>query len=132
MHYRTSFLNVLPSSPPLYPDSSLTSAGHKATFYIFHSLPEYLVALYIQTSNLRAIFNTGPFGDWRASDRRGGIPRLRKDGVYVDDVGIAPQGERPFKPPLWWVKLRGQKSDDADDAKSGEELTRREGVEQNA
>ncbi|KAG8983951.1 hypothetical protein FRB90_005639, partial [Tulasnella sp. 427] len=36
IHNRTSILNVLPSTPPLYPPGSLTTTASKATFYIFH------------------------------------------------------------------------------------------------
>lgn len=88
LHYTTSFLNILPSTPPLYPSSSLTTTTSKATFYIFHSLPELILAWTIQTLNLRKVFNTGPFGDWRGSDRKYGIVQLREKGVYVDGVGV--------------------------------------------
>lgn len=88
LHYTTSFLNVLPSTPPLYPSDSLTTPASKATFYIFHSLPELILAWTIQTLNLRAVFNTGPFGDWRGSDKKSGIVRLREKGVYVEGVGV--------------------------------------------
>ncbi|KAG8938226.1 hypothetical protein FRC00_000441, partial [Tulasnella sp. 408] len=93
LHYTTSFLNVLPSTPPLYPTDSLTTTASKATFYIFHALPELILAWTIQTLNLRAVFNTGPFGDWRGSDKKYGIPQLREKGVYVDGVGVPKQVE---------------------------------------
>ncbi|KAG9018178.1 hypothetical protein FRB90_012022 [Tulasnella sp. 427] len=91
MHYTTTFLNVLPSSDPLYPSSSLTTSASKATFYIFHSLPELVLAWTIQSMNMRAVFNTGPFGDWRGSDKAPGAPQLRQNGLYIDGVGVPKQ-----------------------------------------
>ncbi|KAG8939603.1 hypothetical protein FRC04_006119 [Tulasnella sp. 424] len=88
LHNRTSVLNVLPSTPPLYPPGSLTTTASKATFYIFHALPELIIAWFILSLNLRALFNTGPFGDWRGSDERVGTVRLREKGVYLDGVGV--------------------------------------------
>ena len=64
----------------------------------------------IQSVNLRKKLNTGPFGDWRASDRRGGIPRLRKDGVEKDEVGVAQVGPTPWKAPRWVEALKSKKS----------------------
>ncbi|KAG8894390.1 hypothetical protein FRB99_001309 [Tulasnella sp. 403] len=87
---RTPSLNVLgtPPSSPLYPPDSLTTTPSKVTFYLFHCLPELIIATFIQHMNLRAVFNTGPFGDWRGTDRGSGIPQLRQNGVYVDGVGV--------------------------------------------
>lgn len=106
LSYHSTFLNVLPSPP--YP---LTNATSKATFYIFHALPELLIAGYIQTINLRAVFNTGPWGDWQGSDRRGGIPRLRQNGVFVDGVGVEAEktpGQKKWNWPRWVLWLVGR------------------------
>ncbi|KAG8888019.1 hypothetical protein FRB99_004176 [Tulasnella sp. 403] len=90
LHHRTTSLNVLgtPPSSPLYPPDSLTTTPSKVTFYLFHCLPELIIATYIQSMNLRAVFNTGPFGDWGLMDKGFGIPQLRQNGVYVDGVGV--------------------------------------------
>ncbi|KAF8573532.1 hypothetical protein K439DRAFT_1625004 [Ramaria rubella] len=47
---------------------SLSSPSAKALFYIFHVVPEWTTAALILGLNSRGIFNTGPFGDWRATD----------------------------------------------------------------
>lgn len=79
----SSFFNILPEPP--YP---LTSAGAKALFYIFHVLPEIVVAWFIQSANVRALFNTGPWGDSQNIKSKGPPPRLRVEGVVVDGVGV--------------------------------------------
>jgi len=112
LHYTIPTLNALGSSATtLYPAGSLTSRPAKAVFYVLHALPELIAACMIQSVNLRKKLNTGPFGDWRASDRRGGIPRLRKDGVEVDGVGVAQVGPTPWKPPRWVEALKSKKED---------------------
>ncbi|KAG9049571.1 hypothetical protein FS837_009909 [Tulasnella sp. UAMH 9824] len=128
LHYTTSFLNVLPSTPPLYPTDSLTTTASKATFYIFHALPELILAWTIQTLNLRAVFNTGPFGDWRGSDKKYGIVQLREKGVYVDGVGVpkqveekqndgaTAQGEQKKSTSFGIFKKLGRKDSDGSDA----------------
>lgn len=106
LHYTSSFLNILPSPP--YP---LTNPAAKALFYVFHAAPELITALYIQTVNLRKVFNTGPYGDWQGSDRRGGIPRLRKDGVFVNGVGIESEEStgKKWNWPRWMLWIVGKK-----------------------
>lgn len=68
------------------------SAALKATFYIFHALPELLIAWYIQTVNIRRVFNTSPWGDYQdvKKERKEGPPRLRQNGLIVDGVGVEP------------------------------------------
>ncbi|KAG8913856.1 hypothetical protein FRC00_001443 [Tulasnella sp. 408] len=104
IHNTTSVLNVLPSTPPLYPPGSLTTTASKATFYIFHALPELIIAWAIQCLNIRSIYNTGPWGDWQGTDDRGGIARLRQNGVYVDGVGV--QGPVNWGPIGNWINKR--------------------------
>ena len=56
----TSLLSVGPHT--------LNSPGAKAGFYIFHSLPEWLASLLLLGMNIRQLFGTGLFGDWRRKD----------------------------------------------------------------
>ena len=60
---------------------SLNSAGAKACFYVFHILPEWLGSLILFSTNLRQVFGTGPFGDWRKVDEteEGRKKRLEKE-----------------------------------------------------
>ncbi|KDQ64161.1 hypothetical protein JAAARDRAFT_187527 [Jaapia argillacea MUCL 33604] len=62
IHYTTSSLTA--SSP----FSTLNTSGGKATFYIFHMMPEVIVATCISVLNIRDIFGTGFWGDWRSED----------------------------------------------------------------
>lgn len=95
----TSIVNTLPLPPsPLYPPNSLTSTASKVTFYLFQSLPELILAYFIQSANLRRICNTNPHGDWPVSDKDG-VLRLREGGVIVDGVGV---GEDPTPPKAKW------------------------------
>jgi len=82
MHNTTPYLTPIPGTTN-YPAGSLTSHSEKALFYIFHALPEYIASSLLLSVNLRKLFNTGPFGDWRGSDARG-LPRTRKDGIVVE------------------------------------------------
>lgn len=48
--------------------SSLNTPAAKATFYVFHMLPEWITVALLLGFNIREMFDTGPFGDWRAVD----------------------------------------------------------------
>lgn len=97
LHYTSPSLLVQPAPP--YPPGSLTSASAKIIFYIFHAFPEVLVVYYVHCINIRAKFNTGPYGDWYQDDAKYGIPQLREEGVIVEGVGVPPVGQ-PGKPPM--------------------------------
>ncbi|KAG9050176.1 hypothetical protein FS837_007290 [Tulasnella sp. UAMH 9824] len=97
LHYTSPSLLVQPAPP--YPPGSLTSTSAKIIFYIFHAFPEVLVVYYVHCINIRAKFNTGPYGDWYQADAKYGIPQLREEGVIVHGVGVPPVGE-PGKPPM--------------------------------
>ncbi|TFK82054.1 hypothetical protein K466DRAFT_501015, partial [Polyporus arcularius HHB13444] len=47
---------------------SLNSPGSKATFYVFHSAPEYLAVAILICLNVRRVFATGLWGDRRVRD----------------------------------------------------------------
>ncbi|KAF9462286.1 hypothetical protein BDZ94DRAFT_1166123 [Collybia nuda] len=47
---------------------SLNSPGAKASFYILHVLPEWLATATLFTFNIRRMYGTGLFGDWRYRD----------------------------------------------------------------
>ena len=49
------------------PDT-LNSPGAKAAFYILHAFPEWLASLVLFSTNVRMVFGTGMFGDWRRKD----------------------------------------------------------------
>lgn len=99
LHYTSPSLLVAPAPP--YPPGSLTSTSAKVLFYIFHAFPELLVVYYVHCVNLRAKFNTGPYGDWYQDDAKYGIPQLREEGVIVETVGVPP-AEQLKKPPMSW------------------------------
>ena len=58
------------STTSLSPDAptSLNSAQSKATFYVFHSAPEFLAAAILALLDARQVFNTGLWGDRRMRD----------------------------------------------------------------
>lgn len=61
MHNKTTSLTAL--SP-----SSLNTPVEKATFYVFHMLPEWISVALLLCFNVREMFDTGLWGDWRAVD----------------------------------------------------------------
>jgi len=48
--------------------NTLNSSGAKAAFYILHALPEWLATVLLFSTNVRMVFGTGLFGDWRRRD----------------------------------------------------------------
>lgn len=61
MYHRTTSLTSMA------PGSGNTPL-EKATFYIFHMLSDWLAVALLLVPNIRAIFKTGMWGDWRAID----------------------------------------------------------------
>ncbi|KAJ3525554.1 hypothetical protein NM688_g8386 [Phlebia brevispora] len=49
---------------------SLNSSAAKTTFYIFHATPEWLAAAILLAVNVREMFGTGMFGDYRSTDKK--------------------------------------------------------------
>jgi hypothetical protein len=64
--YRLSVMGLKTTS--LTSPSPLDTPRSKATFYIFHVLPEWLASLILFGYNIRETFGTGLLGDWRISD----------------------------------------------------------------
>ncbi|KAI0682134.1 hypothetical protein C8T65DRAFT_597483, partial [Cerioporus squamosus] len=60
---RFSTTSLLSDAP-----GSLNSLGSKATFYVFHSAPEYLAAAILISLDARRVFATGLWGDRRVRD----------------------------------------------------------------
>ena len=60
---RFSTTSLLSDAP-----GSLNSAQSKATFYVFHSAPEFLSAAILALLDARQVFNTGLWGDRRRRD----------------------------------------------------------------
>lgn len=56
-HTTTSLISMSPSS--------LNTVTAKATFYIFHMIPEWMAVALLLGFNVREMFGTGAFGDWR-------------------------------------------------------------------
>jgi len=54
-HFETSALQSTASG-------SLSSAGAKAAFYVFQSVPEFMFVVIVMSVNVREMFHTGPFG----------------------------------------------------------------------
>ncbi|KAJ3529945.1 hypothetical protein NM688_g7782 [Phlebia brevispora] len=61
--------NKTPSLTSTAP-GSLNTATSKATFYVFHALPEWLAAAILLAVNVRERFGTGRFGDYRFTDKK--------------------------------------------------------------
>ncbi|KDQ52527.1 hypothetical protein JAAARDRAFT_138486 [Jaapia argillacea MUCL 33604] len=61
MHNRTTSLT---STSP----SSLNTGSSKATFYVFHMIPELAVATFFLVGNVRKEFQTGAWGDYKRKD----------------------------------------------------------------
>ncbi|KAH7888814.1 hypothetical protein F5I97DRAFT_1802893 [Phlebopus sp. FC_14] len=61
MYHRTTSLT---STAP----GSGNTAAEKATFYVFHIFSDWLAAALLLIPNIKEIFNTGTWGDWRAVD----------------------------------------------------------------
>ena len=64
--YRLSVMGLKTTS--LSAPSPLNTPGSKATFYVFHVLPEWLASVIIFVVNIRKTFGTGLVGDWRLWD----------------------------------------------------------------
>lgn len=47
---------------------SLNSRTANTSFYFLHVLPEWLATALMVTFNIRRMFGSGPFGDWRYRD----------------------------------------------------------------
>ncbi|OJA07839.1 hypothetical protein AZE42_06361 [Rhizopogon vesiculosus] len=61
MYHRTTSLTSMS------PGSGNTSS-EKATFYIFHMFSDWLAVALLLVPNIRDLYNTGMWGDWRAMD----------------------------------------------------------------
>jgi hypothetical protein len=48
--------------------NTLNSPRAKAAFYVLHALPEWLASFVLFCTNVRQVFGTGLFGDWRHGD----------------------------------------------------------------
>ncbi|KAG8948197.1 hypothetical protein FRC03_000806 [Tulasnella sp. 419] len=80
MHNTTSSFEPYPPDYKVYPPGNLSNLKDKVCFYIFHTVPEFLTIAILVSADLRRILNTGPWGDYRANDKKG-IPVLRRDGL---------------------------------------------------
>jgi len=59
-HYTTSLTSTAPGSG--------NTPGEKSTFYLFHMLSDWMAAALLLLPNVRGMFATGMWGDWRAMD----------------------------------------------------------------
>ncbi|RPD57706.1 hypothetical protein L226DRAFT_573586 [Lentinus tigrinus ALCF2SS1-7] len=66
--YRLYVLRFSTTSLASDAPGSLNSAQSKATFYVFHSAPEFLSAAILVSLDARQVFNTGLWGDRRRQD----------------------------------------------------------------
>lgn len=69
---------------------SLTSRADKATFYIFHVLPEWLSIGLLFIFNTRREFSTGFIGDWRWRDEtpKELESRLKKEAIHREKLKL--------------------------------------------
>lgn len=66
--YRLSIMfNRIPALDFMGPRSQ-NGPGAKAAFYLFHAMPEWLTSVVLVVLNVRKIFGTGFWGDWRNAD----------------------------------------------------------------
>ena len=63
MYHWTTLDSIFATGP-----DTLNSPGAKAAFYILHAFPEWLASLVLFSTNVRMVFGTGMFGDWRRKD----------------------------------------------------------------
>ena len=77
--YRLAVLGLKTTS--LSAPSPLNTPGSKATFYVFHVLPEWVASVILFVNNIRKIFGTGLIGDWRPHDEteKERVKRLAKE-----------------------------------------------------
>ncbi|KAF9462282.1 hypothetical protein BDZ94DRAFT_1261516 [Collybia nuda] len=66
--YRLSVMFNTTSSITSTEPGSLNSTGAKTTFYVLHVLPEWLANTLLFGFNIRRMYGTGMFGDWRNED----------------------------------------------------------------
>ncbi|CAA7260581.1 unnamed protein product [Cyclocybe aegerita] len=74
--------------------SPLNSPGSKATFYVFHMLPEWLFGLIVFGGNSRQTFGTGRWGDWRSRDETEKEKALREKKKAESDNKKAELNEK--------------------------------------
>jgi len=68
----------------------LDSSSAKATFYIFHMFPEWLVILFLYSVNVRKTFGTGLWGDrLRDETDKQKKKRLAKRAAKEEKKGIS-------------------------------------------
>ena len=63
MYHWTDLESFLSTGP-----NTLNGSGAKAAFYILHALPEWLATVVLFSTNVRMVFGTGVWGDWRRKD----------------------------------------------------------------
>ncbi|EGO00252.1 hypothetical protein SERLA73DRAFT_52742 [Serpula lacrymans var. lacrymans S7.3] len=66
--YRLAVMYNTTTSLTSTSQGSLNTPAEKAEFYVFHMLNEWVALALVLGLNLKEIFNTGMFGDWRAID----------------------------------------------------------------
>lgn len=66
--YRLSVMFHTTTSITSTAPGSLNSPGAKTSFYILHVLPEWLANVQLFGFNIRQMYGTGMFGDWRNED----------------------------------------------------------------
>ncbi|KAI6033039.1 hypothetical protein F5J12DRAFT_195757 [Pisolithus orientalis] len=66
--FRLSFMYNRTTSLTSTAPGSGNTVSEKVTFYIFHMLSDWLACFIFLVPNIREIFNTGMWGDWRSTD----------------------------------------------------------------
>ncbi|KAI6046174.1 hypothetical protein EDC04DRAFT_1881274 [Pisolithus marmoratus] len=94
--FRLSFMHNRTTSLTSTAPGSGNTVSEKVTFYIFHMFSDWLACFIFLVPNIREIFNTGMWGDWRSVDpppessvlskRKKGSHFRRANGV----VGVFP------------------------------------------
>lgn len=66
--YRLAVMHNQTTSLTSLVPSSLNTPAAKATFYVFHMLPEWISVALLFGFNIREMFDTGLWGNWRNAD----------------------------------------------------------------
>ncbi|KAI6121601.1 hypothetical protein F5141DRAFT_1091367 [Pisolithus sp. B1] len=88
--FRLSFMRNRTTSLTSTASGSGNTLSEKVTFYIFHMFSDWLACFILLVPNIREIFNTGMWGDWRSTDPPPENSELskKKKGLYLGRANL--------------------------------------------
>lgn len=113
--YRLAVMRTTTTSMTSTAPGSQNTPAEKAAFYILHIVPEWISVLVLLLCNLRDVFGTGMFGDYRAKDETEGekeskeAKKLYKSdsnaghavGIHDEDFGVFSKVNNLWKRKEW-------------------------------